>query len=67
MQYPYIPAHVTKPKEHKRLYLVQLPEKGLLLHSVWRVAVLVFCLYLLVLALDWVIYGFFNFSAQVIE
>jgi len=29
VQYPYIPAHVTKPKEHKRLYLVQLPEKGL--------------------------------------
>ena len=27
-QYPYIPAHVTKPKEVKRLYLVQLPEKG---------------------------------------
>lgn len=27
-QYPYIPAHITKPKEHKRLYLVQLPEKG---------------------------------------
>ena len=30
VQYPYIPAHITKPKEHKRLYLVQLPEKGLL-------------------------------------
>ena len=28
LQYPYIPAHITKPKEHKRLYLVQLPEKG---------------------------------------
>lgn len=27
-QYPYIPAHITKPKEHKRLFLVQLPEKG---------------------------------------
>lgn len=27
-QYPYIPAHITKPKEHKRLYLVQLPEKA---------------------------------------
>ncbi|ELT92890.1 hypothetical protein CAPTEDRAFT_121873, partial [Capitella teleta] len=26
-QYPYIPAHITKPKEHKRLFLVQLPEK----------------------------------------
>ena len=28
LQYPYIPAHITKPKEHKRLFLVQLPEKG---------------------------------------
>lgn len=27
-QYPYIPAHITKPKEHKRLYFVQLQEKG---------------------------------------
>ncbi|KAF6026095.1 hypothetical protein EB796_015598 [Bugula neritina] len=28
-QYPYIPAHITKPKESKRMYLVQLPEKAL--------------------------------------
>ena len=28
-QYPYIPAHITKPKEERRMYLVQLPEKGL--------------------------------------
>jgi cleavage and polyadenylation specificity factor subunit 5 len=28
-QYPYIPAHITKPKEHKRLCLVQLPEKAM--------------------------------------
>ncbi|XP_013387040.1 cleavage and polyadenylation specificity factor subunit 5-like [Lingula anatina] len=28
-QYPYVPAHMTKPKEHRRLYLVQLPEKAL--------------------------------------
>jgi len=28
-QYPYLPAHVTRPKEHKRLFLVQLPEKAL--------------------------------------
>jgi len=27
-QYPYIPAHITKPKEQKRLFLVQLPEKA---------------------------------------
>ena len=26
--YPYIPAHVTKPKEHKRLFLIRLPEKA---------------------------------------
>ena len=28
-QYPYLPAHVTRPKEHKKLFLVQLPEKTL--------------------------------------
>ncbi|CAH1779191.1 unnamed protein product, partial [Owenia fusiformis] len=28
-QYPYVPAHITKPKEHKRLFMVQLPEKAL--------------------------------------
>ena len=28
-QYPYIPAHCTRPKEHKRLFLVQLPDKAL--------------------------------------
>lgn len=28
-QYPYVPSHVTKPKEHKRLFLVQLQEKGI--------------------------------------
>ena len=28
-QYPYIPAHVTKPKEHKQLWLVKIPEKAL--------------------------------------
>ena len=27
--YPYIPAHITKPKEHKKLFLVQLGEKAL--------------------------------------
>jgi cleavage and polyadenylation specificity factor subunit 5 len=26
--YPYCPPHITKPKEHKRLFLVQLQEKG---------------------------------------
>ncbi|XP_050438197.1 cleavage and polyadenylation specificity factor subunit 5-like isoform X2 [Adelges cooleyi] len=25
--YPYMPPHITKPKEHKRLFLVQLPDK----------------------------------------
>ncbi|KAI9333256.1 Cleavage/polyadenylation specificity factor subunit 5, partial [Obelidium mucronatum] len=28
--YPYIPPHITKPKEEKRMYLIQLPEKRLL-------------------------------------
>jgi len=28
-QYPYIPAHSSRPKEHKRLFLIQLPEKAL--------------------------------------
>ncbi|KAL0280463.1 UNVERIFIED_CONTAM: hypothetical protein PYX00_001741 [Menopon gallinae] len=28
-QYPYIPPHITKPKEHKRLFLVRLAEKAL--------------------------------------
>lgn len=28
-QYPYIPAHCSHPKEHKRLFLVTLPEKAL--------------------------------------
>ncbi|CAG9833254.1 unnamed protein product [Diabrotica balteata] len=28
-QYPYIASHITKPKEHKRLFLVQLQEKAL--------------------------------------
>uniref|UniRef100_T1IJ19 Cleavage and polyadenylation specificity factor subunit 5 n=1 Tax=Strigamia maritima TaxID=126957 RepID=T1IJ19_STRMM len=27
-QYPYIPPHITKPKEHKKLFLVQLGEKA---------------------------------------
>lgn len=27
-RYPYIPAHVTKPKEHIRMFLVQLGEKA---------------------------------------
>ncbi|CAD7678250.1 unnamed protein product [Nyctereutes procyonoides] len=27
--YPYIPAHITKPKDHKKLFWVQLQEKAL--------------------------------------
>lgn len=27
-QYPYIPAHITKPKEQKRVFLTQLPERA---------------------------------------
>eukprot|EP00123_Amoebidium_parasiticum_P015333 comp22907_c0_seq1/m.36236 comp22907_c0_seq1/g.36236 ORF comp22907_c0_seq1/g.36236 comp22907_c0_seq1/m.36236 type:complete len:204 (-) comp22907_c0_seq1:263-874(-) len=26
-QYPYVPAHISKPKEHKKIMLVQLPER----------------------------------------
>ena len=26
--YPYLPAHITKPKEHRKLFLVQLQEKA---------------------------------------
>ncbi|MFH4974170.1 hypothetical protein AB6A40_000879 [Gnathostoma spinigerum] len=29
-RFPYIPAHVTKPKERTKVFLVQLPEKALL-------------------------------------
>lgn len=28
-RYPYVPAHITKPKEHIRMYLVQLGEKAI--------------------------------------
>lgn len=28
-QYPYVPPHITRPKEHKRLFLIQLPERAL--------------------------------------
>uniref|UniRef100_A0A915J7W2 Cleavage and polyadenylation specificity factor subunit 5 n=1 Tax=Romanomermis culicivorax TaxID=13658 RepID=A0A915J7W2_ROMCU len=28
-RYPYVPAHVTKPKELTKMFLVQLPEKSL--------------------------------------
>ena len=27
-QYPYIPPHIPKPKEHRKLFLVQLQEKA---------------------------------------
>ncbi|PAA54305.1 hypothetical protein BOX15_Mlig017844g1 [Macrostomum lignano] len=27
-RYPYIPAHITKPKEQTRLFLVQLPQRA---------------------------------------
>ena len=29
LKYPYIPVHITKPKGHKKLFLVQLQEKAL--------------------------------------
>jgi cleavage and polyadenylation specificity factor subunit 5 len=27
--YPFLPGHVTRPKECKKLYLIQLPKKSL--------------------------------------
>lgn len=27
-QYPFVPAHITKPKECKKLFLVQMPERS---------------------------------------
>jgi cleavage and polyadenylation specificity factor subunit 5 len=27
--YPFIPAHVTRPKECKKMYLIQLPKKSI--------------------------------------
>lgn len=33
MQYPFIPAHITKPKECKKLFLVQMPERSTYCHS----------------------------------
>jgi cleavage and polyadenylation specificity factor subunit 5 len=29
--YPFIPAHVTRPKECKKMYLIQLPKKSMFL------------------------------------
>ena len=29
-QYPYVPAHIAKPKECKKLYMITLPEKMVL-------------------------------------
>jgi cleavage and polyadenylation specificity factor subunit 5 len=31
--YPFIPAHVTRPKECKKMYLIQLPKKSRLFIS----------------------------------
>ena len=27
-QYPYVPAHISKPKEVKSMYMIALPEKS---------------------------------------
>ena len=32
IQYPFIPAHITKPKECKKLFVVQMPEKSIFPH-----------------------------------
>lgn len=28
-KYPFVPAHITKPKECKKLFLVQMPERSM--------------------------------------
>ena len=28
-QYPFVPAHISKPKECKKLFVVQMPEKSM--------------------------------------
>ena len=28
--YPYLPAHVTRPKEAKKMYMIPLPQKSIL-------------------------------------
>jgi cleavage and polyadenylation specificity factor subunit 5 len=35
-QYPFIPAHITKPKECKKLFLVQMPERSTFPISPWE-------------------------------
>ena len=40
--YPFIPAHVTRPKECKKMYLIQLPKKSrlsTLFYRVWLIGV----------------------------
>lgn len=43
LQYPYIPAHITKPKEHKKLFLVQLQEKGQCCDNILALTFYFFC------------------------
>ena len=31
--YPFLPAHVTRPKECKKLYFIQLPKSSTFLHT----------------------------------
>ena len=41
--YPFIPAHVTRPKECKKLYFIQLPES-----SMWNLPSYFVCILLTV-------------------
>ncbi len=34
IQYPYIPPHITKPKECKKLFVVQLPDHCMYLFKI---------------------------------
>ncbi|KAJ3997385.1 nucleotide hydrolase-domain-containing protein [Lentinula boryana] len=38
--YPFVPAHITKPKECKKLFLVQMPEKSAFLRLLVDISVL---------------------------
>ena len=35
--YPYVPAHIAKPKECKSLYMITLPERSMLILDLHRI------------------------------
>src|SRR5271167_3563714 len=38
--YPFIPAHVTRPKECKKLYYIQLPQQSMYIYHVTKLALM---------------------------